>query len=138
MGHEMTRDHGKYQSAIVTDVFSRLKRIEQMSHHRIVAQLLFSRSRAIIFVAHRGLLSGMGRVQPVESCGQKALLPATDGRRGGSQPQFDETVRSASGQQQDQPGAKDMLGEQRSGLGNPAEFQTLVSERTTMSLVTYG
>ena len=75
---------------------------------------------------HRGLLSGMSRIQPVQSGGQKTLLPTTDGRRGCSQPQLDGTVRSAFGQHQDQPGAKEIPGRQRPGLGNAAEFQMLV------------
>ena len=75
---------------------------------------------------HRGLLSRMRRIQPVEPRSQKALFPAADGWRGGSQPQLDGTVLCAFRQHQDQFGAKDIPSRQRSGLGNAAQLQLLV------------
>ena len=68
----------------------------------------------------------MSRIQPVQPRSQKALLPAANGRRGCSQPQLDGIVRGAFGYHQDQPAAKDVPGRQRPGLGDAAEFQTLV------------
>ncbi len=44
----------------------------------------------------------------------------------GSQTQLDGTVPGAIGQHQDQPGAKDISSRQSAGLGDAAEFQTLV------------
>jgi hypothetical protein len=68
----------------------------------------------------------MNRIQSVQPGGQKTLLPAIDGGRSRSQPQFDGLVLGASGQQQDQPGAKHISGRQRPRLGNSVKFQTLV------------
>jgi hypothetical protein len=43
------------------------------------------------------------------------------------QPLLDGTEASAPGQQQDEPGAEYVSSRQRAGLGNPAEFELLVS-----------
>jgi hypothetical protein len=68
----------------------------------------------------------MSRIQPVQSSGQKLLLPAADGRRGGPQPELDGVVGGAFGQRQDQLGAKDLAGRQGPGLGDAIQFQMLL------------
>ena len=75
---------------------------------------------------HRGLLARMIGIEPLESALEEALLPANDGRGARQQPTFDGAEGSSFGQQQDQLGAKDVAGRQRTGLSNAAEFQTLV------------
>ena len=57
---------------------------------------------------------------------KEALLPPADRRRRGPQPLLDRIERRSLGQHQNQPGAEDISGGQRAGLGTTAEFQLLV------------
>ena len=75
---------------------------------------------------HRSRLSRVAGIQAVDPGSNEALLPAADGRCRGPQPLLDRTERRSLGQHQDQTGAKDISGGQRTGLGNTAEFQSLV------------
>jgi hypothetical protein len=68
----------------------------------------------------------MTPVQAVNPRGKEALLPAVDGRRRGPQPLLDSAERRSLGQHQDEPGAEDISGGERAGLGNTAEFRLLV------------
>ena len=76
---------------------------------------------------HRGLLAGMIGIEPIEPGLEEALLPANDGGSSGLQPALDGAEGRAFGQHQDELGAKDVAGRQRTRLSNAAEFRTLVA-----------
>ena len=75
---------------------------------------------------HGSRLSGMTRIQAIHTRSKEALLPPADRRRRGPQPLLDRIERRSLGQHQNQPGAEDISGGQRAGLGTTAEFQLLV------------
>ena len=65
-------------------------------------------------------------IEPIDSGLQKALFPANDRGSTGLQAAFDRVEGSSFGQHQDELGAKNITGRQRTGLRNAVEFQTLV------------
>jgi hypothetical protein len=67
----------------------------------------------------------MTGIQTIHSGSEEALFPSADGRRCCPQPLLDGVERGVLGQHQDQPGAEDISGRQRAGLGDAAEFPLL-------------
>ena len=67
----------------------------------------------------------MTGVESVDARSEETLLPSDDGRSSGSQLLLNGAERSALGQHQDQPSAKNISGRQRTGLRDAAEFALL-------------
>ena len=74
---------------------------------------------------HRSWLPGMAGIQSVDAGSEEPLLPADDGRSGGPQPPLNGAERGTLGQHQDQTGAEDISGRQRTRLGDAAELALL-------------
>ena len=66
-------------------------------------------------------------VEPVEPRFQEALLPADNRGSTGLQPALNGVEGGSFCQHQDEFGAKDVAGRQRTRLSDAAEFQTLVA-----------
>ena len=67
----------------------------------------------------------MAGIQPVDAGSKEPLLPADDGRSGCPQLPLNGAERGTFGQHQDQTGAEDVSGWQRTGLSDVAELALL-------------
>ena len=68
----------------------------------------------------------MTSIQTVYAGTKETNLPAADGRCRGPKLPLDNAVRCTLGQHQDQPGTEHIPGWQRTGLGNAAQFDSLL------------
>jgi len=64
-------------------------------------------------------------IESVEPEPKEALFPANDGRSTGLQPTLDGAEGRLFGQHQDEPGAKDVSGRERTRLRNAVKFCAL-------------